>query len=223
MSQTEFLQIQTLELERLLQEAGDDPVLRPQLQERLSEARNKLRMDKQSSVAPLFRMIDKWEHTTSWAGRNDLHKKTLCLAIQGQFPFREDDFSTLYDRYRGDRWFGEHLGERYYCLAVSCGNTSAARAYEAFRRRPPFIADDVTLYFRRNQHWKRQRLVLGSRFPWKGEMVEVTSFAKQGTHLTACSYEQDDGDSYKRPKVKHRYRITPDDLKANRKKAQEAE
>ena len=42
MSDSEFLQVQTHELARLLEEAGDDPVLAPQLRERLADAQHEL-------------------------------------------------------------------------------------------------------------------------------------------------------------------------------------
>lgn len=42
MNKQTFLQVQTLELQRLLQTAGDDPILAPQLRERLEDAQKEL-------------------------------------------------------------------------------------------------------------------------------------------------------------------------------------
>ncbi len=53
---------------------------------------------------------------------------------------------------------------------------------------------------------------VGSRFPWRGFQVTVTSFALGGEYLTACSYT----DNAER-KVAKRFRITIADIRVNRR------
>lgn len=146
----------------------------------------------------------------SWRRLNRAMQSAMELAIEGGFVFHLKDFEQVYRDFRGNYWFSETVGERFYASAIKAGNLSAVHAYEDWRRRPPFIADDV---YNRGQCWKRGRVAVGFQFQWRGKLVEVTSFAADGTYLTACAYEHVD---YER-KIVRRFRITPADIQVDRK------
>lgn len=123
--------------------------------------------------------------------------------------------------------------EGYYTMACLSKNTSACRSYEHACGRKPFMANRVrppiygaTTYFHVDPiTQERGRLYVGARFPWRGEKeVEVTSFAQDGSYLTACSYKPKEYDErgfqIGPTKIAKRYTITLADLKAARKDEQ---
>jgi len=170
----------------------------------------------------------------SWERLNHSLAGILSIAVGAGLHFDVDDFRLISDQFDFHHWCGvnnaQNSGEGFYGLAIAVGNTSAARAWEHFRKRPAFIANHV-----RNtgaggyQHGggharKRGRLGLGFYFPWKGHSVVVTSFAVDGTYLTACTYKKIPeapvcpechrcGYSYHRREIARRFTITPVDLK----------
>ena len=92
-----------------------------------------------------------------------------------------DIVSAIHNSRRGiDISLGEHGYERLYTVAVKSGNMTFCEEYERWRGREPIIADGAN----RRQ---RDRLCVGSQFEWQGEIVTVTSFAKDGAAV-ACSY-----------------------------------
>lgn len=173
--------------------------------------------------APAYQLIAHvWEHCPyhgdSWNRLNTAMQHALHLAIDAGLTFDKNDFDKMLKDFRGGRWFGADDGEWFYVEAVVASNTSAAQAYEHYRGRKPFIADGVTpaRYGSVAQERKRERLAEGFRFNWKGKVVTVTSFAKDGSYLTACSYKTPPEGSYKH-EVAKRYRITVADIQADRK------
>ena len=85
--------------------------------------------------------------------------------------------------------------ERHYTIAVSDSNISFCLAYEKLKGRKPFIVKGIDYPSRAglvvHMNKKTQgRLTLGSRFSWKGFMVEVTSFKDGEGSLTACAYDE---------------------------------
>jgi len=133
------------------------------------------------------------------------------------------DMRDLYARYDGG-WWGVWPGpcERDYARAVAGGNLSAARSFEEWQGRPPFIVDGATppCSMSGGAHFSstrvRGRVAEGYRFPWDGRTVTVTSFASDGESLTACSYHPSTDGEYRR-RIHRRYGITRADIIADRK------
>jgi len=168
----------------------------------------------------------------SWERLNHAMASALHLAICNGMEFAAgtepssaiSDFQTLCNRYRMGRWGGEV--ERFYAAACITGNLSACHAFEAWKKRPPFIVDGADPGSRHDAlHMsstrQRGRAAVGFRFPWKGETVHVTSFAREGAHLVACSYHQRGPTDYT-DRILHRYKITPADILADRKQRKAA-
>lgn len=164
----------------------------------------------------------------SWERLNHATRRALELAIGAGLRFDEGDFRRLAGEFRFSRWAGGEggMGEWAYRLAIGAGNKSACKAFEAWKRRPPFLADDVTLpgnlYVHRTYlHRQRGRLAIGAHFPWGDCLVSVTGFADDGESLTACAYASryDGGGGVGKPQ--RRFRITRADLKAAHKAARE--
>lgn len=128
---------------------------------------------------------------------NGSMRAAMYLAIDAGLPFAPDDFANAMKDFRGGYWFSS---ETFYSHAVEYGNLKAAMAFERWKKRPPFIADDLDGH-------KRGRLVVGSRFPWQGYHVTVTSFSDGGTHLIACAYHKRKAGEYNN-KVAKRFPIT---------------
>ena len=171
------------------------------------------------NLSPAYQLLHHvWLHSLaatghSWERLNHSMRGAMQLAINAGLRFDRDDFARMYKEFRGGYWFGETGGEGFYALAVQTGNLSAAQAFESWNGRQPFIADDVDTGSGRR---KRGRLAVGSRFPWRGFQVTVTSFALDGAHLTACAYT--DGTERK---VSKRFRITVADIRVDRKERKE--
>jgi len=164
----------------------------------------------------------------AWERLNDALRSALHLAICNGMAFGLEDFPMIAKRYRLWYWGGRDghmLGEGFYRSACITGNMSACLAFEAWKRRPPFIVDgaDPRSYSPQGLHLastrKRGRVAVSFEFPWSGERVRVTSFADDGSHLVACSYKRigpNEYGSYTDQRL-HRYRITPEDIKLDRK------
>ncbi|MEA1952595.1 MAG: hypothetical protein U9N87_14540 [Planctomycetota bacterium] len=170
-------------------------------------------------LSPAYQLLRHvWQHSLkatghSWERLNCSMRGAMQLAIDAGLRFDRDDFAKTMKEFRGGYWFGETGGEYFYALAVQTGNLSAAQAFESWKERQPFIADVVDTGSGRR---KRGRLAVGSRFPWRGFHVTVTSFALNGAHLTACAYKDD-----AERKVAKRFRITIADIRADRKERNE--
>ncbi len=150
--------------------------------------------------SPAYQLLHHvWRHSMkatrhSWERLNHSMQDAMDLAISAGLKFEPDDFDRVFKELRAGRWCGADNGEQWYALAVAVGNQSAAMAFELFVERPPFIADDVQSQDFRATHRTcraRDRLAVGSRFPWKNHQVTVTSFAPSGAFLTACAYAKD--------------------------------
>ena len=180
-------------------------------------------MESDSSVINFMRIAwDVWPG--SWHAYNDQVRQAAELCAAG-FQWRQGDIDRLLKICRNGRCdlrdclsspgFGS-----LYTIAISAGNKSYCLEYERYANRRPIIVDNVN-------GRKRDRLCIGSKFEWKGERVEVTSFNKDG-HAIACSRQA--VDDYElcalcghcvraaRDKIKHRYVISPAAVKAERKR-----
>jgi hypothetical protein len=124
----------------------------------------------------------------SWARLNTLLYQAVTLAINVGLRFDRADFGSMFNRMRGNYWFREDHGERWYTAAIEAGNSSAFKAYEVFRHRIPFILQTS------ERVSSRHRLHVGSKFKWpSGESgslhLTLTSFTDP-SHIVACSYKR---------------------------------
>jgi hypothetical protein len=190
---------------------------------------------------PVIQLLDMvWENTNkavghSWERLNHAMQEALSLTIGAGFEFAEEDMAAIASKYNFGYWCGESP-EWIYGAAVDATNLSAAKSYEKWKNREPFIADNVKREgfrggYRHGGHSERQRerLAVGAIFPWKGYTVKVTSFAKDGKSFTACSYlrtkdeefsQRMGWDSYEE-KLERRFRITREDIIADRAERKE--
>lgn len=157
-----------------------------------------------NTASPAYRFVqmmwdqhDGGQHGRSWTRLNQSMAGALRLAIEGGLRFNEADFSQINADFDGYRWIGEDYGEYMYTIACSARhsrsvpNLSAARAYEHWRGRKPFL-------------WQKKRLAVGSQFSWDGASVVVTSFNDKQDELIACAYHAYPNNH----KVAKRFRIT---------------
>lgn len=140
----------------------------------------------------------------SWTRYEAALDRALLLAIECGLRFDMNDFVVL------DHDFIFTCDEAHYSSACAVTrrygpNITAARAFERWKKRKPFLIQAQPA------HVTRYRLAVGSQFRWFAEPLTVTSFAEDGTYLTACSYK-DDFDAFDNHKVKHRRRITHADI-----------
>lgn len=156
----------------------------------------------------------------SWERLNTSMHSALTLAITSGMVFDLGDFASFERRYRFGYWGIQHSGsngfaEGFYVTAVACGNMSAAKSFEQWKGRKPFIVEDAEA----ERHAVGRgcesncggRLAIGSRFRYRGEYVTVTSFSGDGEHLTACTYKPVESGSGSR-KIAKRFKITREDL-----------
>jgi hypothetical protein len=164
-----------------------------------------------------------WNHNghqqgKSWERVNGGMQGALSLAIASHLEFAKDDFTMISENFNSGYWIGSDGGERYYSRACDCNNMSACLSFEAWSGRTPFIIQDDPRY-----KTTKARICVGKQFYWfdksdKLTYVTCTSFAGGQKSLTACSYQAIKGDSSHRRKIKSRYTITHDDIKAFHKK-----
>lgn len=186
-----------------------------------------MKTDDRSPAMALLGHVWRYTRGRGWDILNRSMARAMNLAISSLMRFDRGDFAKAQERLRIRYWSyqdnAHNSAEHFYALAVERGNISACRSFEAWKDRPPFIADGVC--FRYPGHApayhpdrKRCRLFLGAAIPWKGEMVRITSFAPDGSHVVACSYAE----TGRYPtKIRHRFRITRQDLLADRRRRKE--
>lgn len=178
--------------------------------------------DKKSPAIQLMDLV--WEYATGegaqgWEQYNNALRQALTLAVGSGMTLDEDDIQKVFDGYRCGRWIGESHEWVYTCAIVN-GNMSAIVSYEKAVGRKGFIADQVDVagwgamkFVHMAGRRQRERLHVGAKFQWKGCQARVTSFAKDGESLTACSYKYVDPDAqYPQEKVDKRFRITRQDI-----------
>lgn len=159
----------------------------------------------------------------SWERLNHAMQQALTIAVGSGFAFESEDMQWIAEHYNFGYWSGS-CTEWIYALAVETGNLTAAKSYETWKKRGPFIADSVTprsygggSAFPHGMSTRQQdRLAVGFSFPWKGTTARVTSFADDGSSVTACSYRTEPNGKYPREKIAKRFRITRDDILADR-------
>ena len=144
----------------------------------------------------------------SWVEFNQALRSVYHIAAR-RFPWKKGDIDEINKLGKLGYVLGECGYEGIYSAAVEANNVSAYTEIERYITRRPIIADDV-------DNRKRGRLCVGSRFSWNGEDVYVTSFNNHGK-ATCCSYSWTEKDGRMGRKLKHRYTVGADDIKADRK------
>ncbi len=196
-------------------------------------------MAKKRKASPAIELLQMaWDHCNSatefsYERLNHAMSFALELAIGSGFQFATSDFFQISETFRFGYWGGEDNGgfaESFFATAVKVDNMSAIQAFENWKGRGPFIADNVD-YAHLWSRWAhgggsraKGRACVGCRFPWNGETVTVTSMPRGDAPLVACSYKNTDTeDSYSRAKILHRYKITAADIQADRAERKERE
>lgn len=159
--------------------------------------------------------------THSWERLNHAMRAALTLAVGSGLEFALGDLAHIGSSYKSGYWLGDS-DELVYNEAILNGNMTAIKSFEAWKAREPFIADGVRpaecygTFVHGSSDRQRERLHKGASFNWKGHRVTVTSFAEDQKSLTACSYKPDK-DGFRTEKVAKRFKITRDDILADRK------
>lgn len=156
----------------------------------------------------------------------------VSLAITSGMNFNLSDFERMKSEFRMGYWIGSDNGERFYKNAIETGNMSAVYAYEAYRRRRPFlIRHELT-------DETSKRIFVGSRFEWYDKdgsvkFVTVASFAEDQASLTTVTYKPREEAKrcskchreeyqYHRETIDRRFRITHEAIKDHHRKIKES-
>lgn len=126
----------------------------------------------------------------SWRRLNAAMQDAVRLAISAGLTFHVGDFGRIRERFRGGYWMSGDGAEGVYAFAVKEKNVSACTSYEAMQKRPPLF-------------WNGERVCIGTRLLWNGQIANVTSFAASG--VVACSHHKDG-------RLDRRYTITIEQL-----------
>lgn len=164
---------------------------------------------KLNDSAPVQLLATIWANTKggSYQRLNYSLYRGLMLAIEAGFRFEIDDFSTISARFRGGYWFGADHGESFYTTACERREISAARAFERYANRKPWILSG-------------HRLAIGYTLMWDGARATITTV--ENHRLIACTYKRREPDEY-RQKIERRHIITRQDFNAVRKSAKSKE
>ncbi len=191
-------------------------------------------MDKEKRVSPAMQLIEFVKYhkmkKCPWSRQKsgNISDWAWQLAVKGGFEFYKGDFGEP----------GSWIGEGLYAAAILEQNMTAVHAMEYAANRKPFIALEIEphadgpmmAHMAGSRH--EGRLAVGFQFWWQGKRVTVTSFAKDSSHVVACSYPE--GGYHNLPhcdacgqprydlrkpgpdKPDHIYKITPEELRAGR-------
>ena len=184
-------------------------------------AKRKEPEDTRSAVIKLLDLT--WQNANaktsfSYERLNHSMANAVSLAIGAGFAFAEDDIKLIRANYRSSYWIGES-DEWMYCEAVAVGNMSAIKSYEKWKKREPFIAEQVDIQMRRHNAYQhgsgsrqKERLVVGATFKWQGAPVKVTSFSSDQSYINCCSYKRIKGQYGYSEKIDKRFKITRSEL-----------
>ena len=154
--------------------------------------------------------------TASWDILNRAMAAAMKLAIEAHFRFDLDDFKTSEEELGMGYWAGQDggYGEWFYGLACGVNNVSAARAFEHWKERGPYIHINIQTWNAYGNTFSRKkgRVAVGTWFYWQGDHVRVTSIGSD--HLIACAYREEWA---WHGKPVRRFRITRQELLAARR------
>lgn len=185
-----------------------------------------MKKKQQSAAMKLVMLV--WESRMddtgfSWTRVNQGMSMAVKLAIHCGMEFHKTDFGTMSAELRMGRWCGADLGEQWYTQAIETNHASAIASYEEWRKRKPFLVQPSP------DNENRMRLHVGARFEWYCKkirhFVTVTSFAKDQSFVTACTYKPYEKSErcktcsqekyvYSPQKIDKRFKITHDNIRA---------
>lgn len=180
--------------------------------------------EKETTAHQLLRHV--WENCSrdSWGRINHAMRQALKLAIGARLEFVEADFKAIFSSPRSGGFNGGYWvtggSEWIYAMAIESDNSTAWTAYEAYKGRRPFIANNVEArnhglgYIHADtMSRKRGRLAEGYSFPIStnlGTMTNlrrwyVTGFDDKAGIVRIALYQNDnhDGKPIKRRKLTH--------------------
>lgn len=106
-------------------------------------------MESKSEAYRLVEFVWKNNGTESYLKLNSVMSDAVMLAISSMMRFNKDDFTNIYNDFRGWYWFGVNSngkgsGECFYSTASKCKNISACQSYESHYDFKPFISKKGT-------------------------------------------------------------------------------
>lgn len=124
----------------------------------------------ESPALTAFRLLVELTPTESWRDVNGCRFDALRYATEW-LRFGPGDVATIYNEFKGHRWFNEGSGapEGLYTLAIKNNNKSACLAWEQFFGRKAW-------WCRSRDSGARKRLHVGSQVRFDGVWHRVTSF-----------------------------------------------
>lgn len=138
------------------------------------------------SALRLLNTIWTQNHTTAWEALNHCMLDAANLAVGAKLEWAAKDFDYIAANYRPHYWLGEHMWERVYSLAVWTDGTSFIKAYEAWMKRKPFFANDVSAHGQaqgyahaNSQNRQRGRIALNSEVWIDGLRYECTTIEQE--------------------------------------------
>jgi hypothetical protein len=151
---------------------------------------------------PTYKLLKAiWEsgNKDSWCRINNSIQQAVLLAIGSGLEFDRSDIVAIYDEFRGHHWMSES-SEWVYSMAIAVGNDSCVEAYEAYKGRTPFRANDVDLGYQQthgyihnhNPNRARRRVAVGFTFMLDGHEWIVTSFDDSKGLIRFARYEGKD-------------------------------
>lgn len=130
----------------------------------------------------------------SWERINHAMRSALSLAIGSGLDFNPKDFAQMQDKFRWEYWVTEST-EWIYSTAVINGNDSCVLAYEKWKKRTAFYANNISssycnsIFIHRNSIVrKRERAAVGLCFPMNGRTWYVTGFNDVAGTIRLASY-----------------------------------
>lgn len=133
----------------------------------------------------------------NWGRVNHSMVEALRLAIGSGLKFSAENFQEHFPRFRWERWVGAST-EWIYTEAIICGNESCWKAYEDWKRRDPYFANEVGLnangipyIHAQSVYRKRERLAVGLHFQFDGRRWYVTSFDDSSGVVRVAAYPGD--------------------------------
>jgi hypothetical protein len=124
----------------------------------------------------------------SWERINHSMRSALRLAIGSGLRFEAKDFTYMASNFRWHYWVGEST-EWIYTNAILDGNEWAVGAYERWKGRVPFRANNVESGYhggfihRSSVARQRERLAVSLSFPYEDTRAWVTAFHDEGDGL----------------------------------------
>ena len=159
------------------------------------------RLDTMSKVmTPAIKLLTTvWNHgmKDSWSRINYSMACALRLAIGSGLRFKPSDFDLMAKDFRWSFWVGES-SEWIYTEAVINQNESAIKAYEEWKSRTRFMANNVESdglnsgYIHRSRVTRqRELLAVGLSFPFEERRAWVTAFDDARGIVRAAIYKSD--------------------------------